>query len=323
MTNADEVLHIVFERLYPSANAVLLLGPMPVLVDPGFGSDVSALEAWLVHHGVSPHALTLIVNTHYHSDHVGANHALQERYGLPVAAHAEEAALVNQRDASACAAEWLRQPVESYVVDRSLGDGDVIDTGATTWRVLHTPGHTRGHISLFDEHRKVLIVGDAVHADDIGWLNPALEGDDVLDRSIDTLTRLRALNSRAAVSGHGPMMLDPSTAIDAGRRRLERWRTNPEACAWHAAKRIFAYALMIEGGLHADDVDSYLSASPWVRSFAAAPFRVSQAEFCTALMTEMLRSGAAQWQAEHLVATALHTPTNPSWPRSPTLPSRW
>ena len=66
-----------FQRRYPSANCVLLHGERPVLVDPGFGSDTDALLAWLATQGTPPQTLSLIVNTHHHSDHVGGNHRLQ------------------------------------------------------------------------------------------------------------------------------------------------------------------------------------------------------------------------------------------------------
>src|SRR5205807_1578835 len=111
-----------FERPYPSANMVLIRGPRPVLVDTGFGSDLPATEGLLHAAGVAPADLHLLVNTHYHSDHVGGNHGLQGRYGLPVAAHPWEAGPINRRDPEACGAAWLDQPVEPYTVTQPLAD---------------------------------------------------------------------------------------------------------------------------------------------------------------------------------------------------------
>jgi glyoxylase-like metal-dependent hydrolase (beta-lactamase superfamily II) len=95
----------------------------------------------------------LIVNTHYHSDHVGGHHALQGEYGLEIAGHPHDAELVNRRDPDTGAAEWLRQPIESYRVNRPLQDGDTIETGAASWHVLHTPGHTRGTSRCLNQQR--------------------------------------------------------------------------------------------------------------------------------------------------------------------------
>jgi glyoxylase-like metal-dependent hydrolase (beta-lactamase superfamily II) len=116
-----------FRRNLPSANSILVRGTRPVLVDSGFGSDLAATETLLRDAGVPPQHLHLVVNTHYHSDHVGGNSGLQQRYGLPIAAHYHDAALMNQRDPDACRSVWLDQPVEPYVVNHPLRDGDLIE----------------------------------------------------------------------------------------------------------------------------------------------------------------------------------------------------
>ena len=120
---------VFFERPYPSANSILLKGVRPVLVDSGFGSDTDELLSWLLAQGVSPEKLSLVVNTHHHSDHVGGNYRLQNDYGIPIAASYTEAKNINRRDPEACGARWLAQAVEPYTVNRFLHEGDVIGTG--------------------------------------------------------------------------------------------------------------------------------------------------------------------------------------------------
>ena len=68
-----------FQRPFPSANTILVRGKRAVLVDSGFGSDLSATEQWLREMDVSPPALDLLVNTHYHSDRWG-----QPRFANPL-----------------------------------------------------------------------------------------------------------------------------------------------------------------------------------------------------------------------------------------------
>lgn len=312
-----------FERPYPSANAVLLRGERPILVDSGFGSDVAELETWLRTQGVSPQRLALVVNTHHHSDHVGGNHVLQERYALLVAAHPCEADLVNRHDPEACVAAWLRQPVESYRVDRELREGDVLDTGGVTWQVLHTPGHTLGHLSLYAPKGRVLIVGDAVHLGDVGWLNPYREGVNALGRALETLERLSSLDVRLAFPGHGPALQHSTDVLAAGRARLEAWRAAPEKVAWHACKRIFAFALMIEGGLAEAEVEAYLLDSPWLQDHAAHAFGLEPHAFVPLLLREMVRSGAAGWQDGRLLARGEHRTPQPGWARGATTPGQW
>ena len=310
-----------FHRRFPSANAILLHGARPVLVDPGFGSDADALVTWLHAQATPPDRLALIVNTHFDCDHAGANHALAERYGLPIAAHHIEAAAVNIRDPAACRAHYLHQPVEPYRVAQALQDGDVIDTYATRWTVLHTPGHTAGHISLHAPDHGLLVAGDTVHSDDLGWIDATQP--DMLDAAEASIERLAALPLRRAWSGHGPATLDPAAALAEAARRLQAWRHAPERMAWHGAKRILAYDLMVSGGLTEVTIEAFLLASPWFNAYAAHPFRLAPADFMEPLLAEMLRSGAATWRAGRLVATSLHNPPPPGWAAAATEPARW
>ncbi len=312
-----------FTRAFPSANMTLIQGERPVLVDTGFGGDLAETERLLREAGVPPERLSLIVNTHYHCDHAGGNSGLQARYSLPVAAHAREADLVNRRDPDACAAEWLDQPVEPYRVDRPLADGDALDAGGLVLQVLHTPGHTRGHIALWAPEERVLICGDAVHGDDVAWLNLFREGDDALERALATLDRLARLPVRWACSGHGPPMVNPPAAFDAARRRYESWRADPRKVAWHACKRIFAYALMLLDGLPEADVPPYLLGCPWFRDYSHRPFELDPPDFVAPLLAEMLRSRAAGWRDGRLVALAPYTPPPPGWLRGPVRPADW
>lgn len=146
----------------------------------------------------------------------------------------------------ACCAEWLDQPVEQYRIDRRLSDGDEIHTGRRILQVVHTPGHTLGHISLYEPEEKVLICGDLFHKNDIGWINIFREGVAAVQQLIESLERLASLPIRHAYSGHGPALDNPLVAIDHARNRLEKWLHAPEKMAWHACKRIFC--------LYPDDV---------------------------------------------------------------------
>ncbi len=309
------------QRLYPSANVVLLRGSRPVLVDAGFGADSAVLLSWLEAQGAAP--LSLIVNTHSHCDHSGGNYAMQARYGTPIAAQADEAAAVNRRDPDACRADWLRQPIEPYHVTHPLRDGDQVSTGEVAWRVVATPGHTAGHISLHSAEHGVLVLGDALHDADVGWLNLYREGPDSLDRAAASVERLATLPAHIGYSGHGPPITDLPAAFARARRRLHSWREQPERIAWHACKRIFSHGLMLTDGLEASAIAGALLDAPWFRDHAALAFGMTPEAFVPRLMSEMVRSGAASWRACRLVATATHQVPAAGWARAPTTPAAW
>ena len=281
-------------RGFPNANSVWLDGTRPVLVDSGAPGGEAGLLAWL---GVR--VPRLLVNTHGHSDHAGGNGCLAG-LGVPVAAEAAEAALVNAGDADAGRAQWLRQHVPAYRVSRSLSAGEVIDTGDAAWRVVALPGHTAGQIGLFDPAARVLVAGDAVHGGDLGWLD--LDADPcALDKAEATVEVIAGLAPRLLLSGHGAAVTDVDAALAGARRRLASWRAVPERIAWHACKRIFGHLLFTEGGLARDRVAAALVEAPWFRDHAVRAFSVSPGAFVPMLVEEMLRSGAASWRGERLV----------------------
>lgn len=312
-----------FQRPYPSANTVLLHGSRPVLVDTGFGADTVPMIAWLRDQGVAPDALSLVVNSHSHCDHAGGNHALQAGYGVPIAAEANEADAVNRRDPDACRADWLRQPIEAYQVGRLLHDGDMMGTGEVGWNVVATPGHTAGHVSLHCPEFGILVLGDALHAADLGWLNPHKEGRDSLDRAAESIERLAALPATIGYSGHGPAITDLPMAFDRARRRLRSWRDEPERIAWHACKRIFAHGLMLTGGLTEAAIPAVLLNAPWFCDHATEAFGIAPVAFVPLLLDQMVRGDAAHWREGRLVATAEHAMPADGWARSPTAPSAW
>jgi glyoxylase-like metal-dependent hydrolase (beta-lactamase superfamily II) len=267
-----------FERPYPSANSILL--PGAVLVDPGCATAIAALLVWLG--GVQP---TLIVNTHWHSDHSGANAAVQ-RPGVPIAAAAAEAQRINAGDPDAHRAHWLRQTVPPYRVERALLPGDTI--GA--WSVVPLPGHNADQIGLWSPADRILICGDALAQNDVGWLD--IDADPrAIDQAEESIAAIAGLGPRLVLPGHGPAITDLSAALKNAMRRLASWRAQPERIAWHACKRIFLHALLMERGLKQTDTARYLLTCPWFQDTARRAFNCSPEDFVQPLLDELIRSG--------------------------------
>ncbi len=106
----------------------------------------------------------LIINTHGHFDHVGANKRLNEVTGAPILIHPLDTPMLSQLANSAAA--WGMKADNSPAPDRELQDGDEVTFGKMTLKVLHTPGHTPGGISLYTDNE--VFVGDTLFAGSIG-----------------------------------------------------------------------------------------------------------------------------------------------------------
>ncbi|GGK55110.1 MBL fold metallo-hydrolase [Streptomyces flaveus] len=118
-----------WQRPFPDANTLLLQDRRPALIDSGFVGHAEETAAWA---RAQAGTLGLVVNTHWHSDHVGGN-ALLQAGGATIAAGAPEAEAIFRRDPGCCAAEYLNQPVAPYTVDIPHDDGQVLRPGDADW----------------------------------------------------------------------------------------------------------------------------------------------------------------------------------------------
>lgn len=303
-------------RPFPDANLLLLPGPRSALIDTGFVGHAEQTREWAEVHAGGP--IETVVNTHWHADHVGGNAELQAR-GAQIAASRPDADAVRRRDPGCCMAEYLDQPVSPYTVDRSLDDDEVLWLGEAQWQVVRTPGHTSGHLSLWQPDERILVTGDALSDYDVGWVATALDGPDAAAVAKASLERLDALAPRVLLPAHGRIPDDPAAALADAHRRAQRLVDDPQGAVWYAARRIFGYALMIRGGLRLDTVQNYLLARTWLTDAADQLDRPAP-EIADELVVTMRRSGAVVENDGRLTAAADYAPVDPGtldqpWPR--------
>lgn len=141
--------------------------------------------------------LKYIINTHGHFDHVGANRSIKEETGAQLVIHSLDAPYL--KIVADSAAAWGLSAEPSPVPDRMLTDGDTVDFGKISFKVIHTPGHTPGGISLLaDGH---VFVGDTLFAGSIGRTD--FKGGDYDTLITSIRTRLFSLDDATRVMpGH-------------------------------------------------------------------------------------------------------------------------
>jgi glyoxylase-like metal-dependent hydrolase (beta-lactamase superfamily II) len=304
-------------RPFPDANLLLLHGRQPALVDSGFVAHALETAAWVRAH---TRQLALVVNTHWHSDHVGGN-ALLQSAGTGIAASTPDAHAVARRDPGCCQAEYLDQPVAPYTVDMALDDGQILRLGDADWQIVRTPGHTPGHLSLWQPDERLLVVGDALSVYDVGWVNLALDGPDATTTALASVHRLADLNPRVLLPAHGPIPADSGAALAAAVRRAQRLADDPAGAVWYGIRRILAFALMIRGGIPAAHIEPYLHAREWLTDAARLLGSTPEA-LAPELVDTMLRSGAIVLRDGSFRAAAEHTPAPANTLRVP-FPRAW
>ncbi|MCB9494928.1 MAG: MBL fold metallo-hydrolase [Desulfobacteraceae bacterium] len=166
------------------------------VIDPG-DEDERILMA------LADEKLTLkyIINTHGHFDHVAANKAMKDATGAKILIHEEDAPMLSHL--SSMAVSFGLSAENSPAPDQFIKDGDNIKFGEISLKVIHTPGHSRGGVSLFCEDEKLLFPGDTLFAGSIGRTD--LPGGDYSTLIKNVRGKLFPLGDDVRVfPGHGP-----------------------------------------------------------------------------------------------------------------------
>lgn len=170
------------------------------VIDAGNSNDRenAALRNFIEQHGLHP---VLAANTHGHFDHTLGVEFLKRQYGIPFALSSKDRFLLENASVSDSV---FGVPVGAMpTVDIDLETTPELHFGQTTLRVIHTPGHTPGHVALYEPRSKALFTGDTLFRESIGRTD--LPGGDYswIMRSI--LEQLLPLGDEVHVyPGHGP-----------------------------------------------------------------------------------------------------------------------
>ena len=140
------------------------------LVDTGLKGSTKRIVGGLAAMGKKPEDVTRIVLTHAHNDHAGGAASLASLSGAPVLIHETDAPFARDgKSPPHDPATFLGRLVDriggssfpKVVVGEEFADGEVLPV-AGGLRVVHTPGHTMGHVALLHEPTGVLITGDSI-----------------------------------------------------------------------------------------------------------------------------------------------------------------
>jgi glyoxylase-like metal-dependent hydrolase (beta-lactamase superfamily II) len=183
------------------------------LVDTGFRSGAERAEAGLAAMGKTLSDVTRILLTHAHSDHAGSAAKLSELTGAGVAISKTDAPFARKgvaprRDPSSLGGRLITKmskPGKDYpavIIGEEFADGDVLPV-AGGLRIVHTPGHTPGHVAMLHEDSGTLITGDSIwNVRKLSWGVKAFCTDIRLNQQ--TADVLGELDYRVAAFTHGP-----------------------------------------------------------------------------------------------------------------------
>jgi len=164
------------------------------VVDPG--ADASLISERLRQFNLK---LKFIINTHGHYDHVSADSELAKENNVPVYMHSEDIYMLN--DSSANLSLFWDKPIEKVDILKELEEDQILYVGGLALKIIHTPGHTKGSISILVKNK--LFTGDLLFKDSVGRTDFPGSSFRALIKSLEKIANLP--DNTQIYPGHGPV----------------------------------------------------------------------------------------------------------------------
>ena len=162
-----------------------------ILIDSGVEGSSKEIFQYIESINYRPEDLSLIIITHRHRDHTGGLRELLEKVDAKIVAHEAEV-------------EGIKRSVGIDKVDILVKDNDEIEG----LRVIHTPGHTPGHICLLDKDTQSLFIGDLVHEENGELHEIPHEYSDDPAKNREAIKKLAKIDFKHILPSHGEPILN-------------------------------------------------------------------------------------------------------------------
>jgi len=217
-----EIIPHVYQITSRGCNIILIVEEKLTLIDTGFRGSSSKIIGFIHSLGRSAKEINLIIITHNHLDHVGGLPELRKLTTAKVAAHKADIS-EGELPYPRVVQKLLHIPPFSFFrhlvyakpseVDIQLEGGETLSPLGGL-KVIHTPGHTPGSISLFSPQNKLLIVGDALYNLYKNIRLPPKFVSTDLPQAIDSIKRIAQLDFDVLCFGYGrPLTKDASAKV--------------------------------------------------------------------------------------------------------------
>jgi glyoxylase-like metal-dependent hydrolase (beta-lactamase superfamily II) len=210
-----QISESVYQISLGPVNAFVIDDNGLTLIDTGVKDNSGKIFAAIRNAGRDPEHIKQIILTHSHPDHSGSAADIKHTLNIPVYAHPEDAALVEigiggrlPHQPSPGFLNWVlfhvfikNSPNETKAcsIDYTINDQDILPIAGGI-QVIHTPGHSKGHVALLVEKEGVLIAGD-ICANMFG-LDFSIVYEDRAT-AVESILKAASFDFHTAVFGHG------------------------------------------------------------------------------------------------------------------------
>lgn len=214
----QQITSNLFQLALGAVNVFVIEDNGLTLIDTGYKNSTDKIFAALQKAGKDPADIKQVILTHCHPDHSGSTAEIKMRLSIPAYAHAADAELIERgiggrepKLLSPGLMNWIvfqlfinrgSADIEAVNIDEKLQDGDTLSIGGGL-QVIHTPGHSAGHIALLLKSEGLLIAGDLC-ANVMGLDLSTVYEDRPL--GIKSILKAATFDFDKAVFGHGKLL---------------------------------------------------------------------------------------------------------------------
>ena len=294
----------VLVRGWLNCNQVLMLDDSAghVLVDSGYVTHApETLRRIASPLGVGDAPIARLVNTHCHSDHIGGNAAVIDRYRCRVTIPAGEAPAIDDWSRQERWNDYVDQQARAFRYDDTIAAGGAFRGGALDWQAHAAPGHDMEALMFFEPSHRILVSGDALWADGLGFVWPHEPPNPYVAAALESLDAIERLGPRVVIPGHGEPFGDVAGALGRARSRLQAFGADPRKAARHMMKVMFVFSLLHRGSIARSAVNAYVRGVPCYADVNARFVGEPLEALGEKIALELLRAGAVRIEGDDLV----------------------
>ena len=171
-----------------------------MVIDPG--GEPEHIAETLTQMGAD--SIKYIFLTHCHADHIGGVQRLKELQGGKVLVSEDDSEGLYNKDINMC--DYIGLEMPSLDADAKLKDGDILKVGELEFKVIATPGHTKGGLSLYNEQEQLVFTGDTLFSGTWGRTDlPTGSFEEIIDSITNKLMKLP--EDTIVYPGHGKITM--------------------------------------------------------------------------------------------------------------------
>ncbi|MFO8031334.1 MAG: MBL fold metallo-hydrolase [Desulfohalobiaceae bacterium] len=292
--NIQEILPELFfiQRGFLNANHFVYRGDPVVLIDTGYLGDLEETRQLLACLGIDFSQVGLIVNTHCHCDHVGANQVIQQESGCATALHYIGQHFIATRDDWATWWRYYNQEARFFQATHGLQDLQEIELGCYSFQVLYTPGHSADGLVLYHPQEKILLSSDTLWENDVAAITERVEGSRALFSMQESLQRLQGLEVQMVYPGHGAAFTAYQAALNKAQAKVGRYLQDKKSLGRDQIKKLLVYTLLMHRQMPEQKFFQHLMQTHWFPETVELYFQGGYEEAYQSNMQALLDKGA-------------------------------